>query len=78
MEKTYEKQIERKNMLANLPDTFQLTDEMNFRKYDLHCSRIFYAKPTFSNFGTLQSKMQKIRMHYGYAFISCKGIIQYL
>ena len=47
MEKTCEKQIKQEDMPANLPDTFQLTDKMNFRKYDFRCSRIFHVPPIF-------------------------------
>jgi len=67
MEKTCEKQIERKYTPANLPDTFQLTDKMNFRKYDFRCSRIFHVPPIFHTKHFHQ--MQKIRKNYEYAFI---------
>ena len=75
MEKTCEKQIEQEDMPANLPDTFQLTDEINFRKYYFPCSRIFHVPPIFrtKNFHQMQ-KYARITN----AFIICEGIIQYL
>ena len=87
-EKNIQKLTWMKNkMLANLPDTFQLTDEMIFRKYDFWRSRIFYVPSnlcseirTFHelNHPKFSTKMQSERNINGYAFIICKGIIQYL
>ena len=74
--KKHTKNKSNEKMPANLPDTFQLTDKMNFRKYDFWCSRIFHVPPIFR--AKHFHQMQKIRKNYEHAFINCKGIIQYL